>query len=173
MALRPLTEQEKLDIEVGKMIRRVASNPKTRRPLYQSLKAVDPNVRWPDQDIEDFKADWAKKEKDKELREQAKKHQETMESQRAALVQNYDEEHVKKIEKLMQKHGLYDYELGAKLYNAESPMPQQHGQEAARGTRWEMPSDKELINNPAKWANDMAYKTIAEFRANRGIRAGQ
>lgn len=171
MALRPLTEAEKLDIEVGKMMRRVAANPKTRRQVYQTLKQADPSVRWPDQDIEDFKEEWLKKQDEERIARKAAEDKAEMEKQRATFLERYGEEDLKKIEKLMEKHAIFDYEVAAKLYAAEAPPPTQ-GNEAygsAGSTRWEMPSDKELLDNPTKWADKMARQTIAEFRQQRGL----
>ena len=39
MALRPLTNEEKMNIEMGRMLRGVAADPKTRRDLYDSIQA--------------------------------------------------------------------------------------------------------------------------------------
>lgn len=169
MPLRPLTEQEKLDIEFGRMLRRVAGNPKTRRDLYHTIKKAEPDTRWADQEIEDFKEQFKKEEEEKRIKRQAAEAQEKMQAQKAALEKVYDADSIKKIEALMEKHGIFDYELGAKLYNAEAPAPAPANEMAPGSSRWEMPSDKELIDNPAKWANQMAHKTIAEFRQARGL----
>lgn len=168
MPLRPMTEQEKLDIEVGKMMRRVAAQPKVRRQLYQTLKAVDPNVRWPDQEMQDFKEQFYATERAKAEKLAADKAKAEMEEQRSGLVKRFDEVHVKKIEKLMEKHGIYDYDLGARLYAAEAPPPDATTDYSSRN-RWTMPTDKELIDNPSKWANEMAHKVIGEFRSQRGL----
>ena len=81
----------------------------------------------------------------------------------------YDEDTVKKIEDLMQKKGISDYEDGRILYAALNPPPAntKPSNETPPGATWELPAFAEYSKDPNKAARNNAYAVIDEFRRRR------
>jgi len=163
MSLRPISEEEKMYLEAGRSMAKIANDPKTRGDLYRALKKADPTVKWPDQDFEEFKAEWRAEQEEKEIKRENDRRKKEMEDQREVLVKRLGEPLTKKIEALMERHGLADYALGAKLYAAENP-PTPTSQSQPDSNRWQMPTDEKLLKDPSAWANEMAHQVIGEFR---------
>ena len=91
--------------------------------------------------------------------------QENLERQRNQLItKGYSEEDVKKIEtEVMQKHGISDYSVAAKVFDADQPAPQPSYE--IRGKRpWKAESLKRFMENPKDTAREVAQETIAEMR---------
>ena len=81
----------------------------------------------------------------------------------------YDEDTVKKIEDLMQKKGISDYEDGRILYAAINPPAntKPSNEPTPPGATWEMPAFAEYAKDPNKAARNNAYAVIDEFRRRR------
>ena len=81
----------------------------------------------------------------------------------------YDEDTVKKIEELMQKKGISDYEDGRILYAALNPPPAntKPSENPPPGATWELPEFAEYSKNPAAAARNRAFAVIDEFRRKR------
>jgi hypothetical protein len=118
---------------------------------------------------EDIREEMAAEEEKKEIDRENARQKRRMEDQRRALAKDYDEDGVKAIETLMEKHGIHDYEVGRKLYAAEAPTMGDRNEAPSSSSRWDMPTDKELLADPSKWANQMAEQTIRELRQQHGI----
>jgi len=166
--LRPLTEAEKTDIELGRLLGKLTAHPTTRREAYQLLKKANPNLPFPDQDLEDYKQQEAVRRQKEEFERAQAAALAALEAGRARLRERFSDEHVKAIEALMTKHGIADYEIGAKLWAAEAGegdyMPSN-----PQGQTYTMPSDKDLLADPRKWATDQAAKVIDEFKREKRL----
>jgi hypothetical protein len=81
----------------------------------------------------------------------------------------YSEDDVKKIEALMEKKGLTDYDDAAILYAATLPPTntKPENQPTPQGATWEMPEFAEFAKDPNKAARSRAYQVIDEFRRKR------
>jgi len=127
---------------------------------------------------EKFQA-FRKEQEDRELEHQKQEVIARLNKQRSGLLtggvdgagRKYSEDDVKKIEDLMSRKGISDYDDGATLYAATLP-PVEPGQGGAppiaHGQRWEIPGLKEYAKNPAKAANDRAHQVVAELIRKRG-----
>jgi hypothetical protein len=165
MTLRPITEEEKQALEIGRMMRQIANDPKTRADTYKLVKKAHPQARWLDQELEDFKANFTKEQEDKAIKAEAAKRVAEQADERERLLKRVGEPTLKKIETLMEQHGIYSYEIGAKLYQADNPPTQNgNGNSYPDSSRWSMPSDEKLLKDPSAWANEMAHRVIGEFR---------
>ena len=81
----------------------------------------------------------------------------------------YDEDTVKKIEELMQKKGISDYEDGRILYAALNPPAntKPSNEPTPPGATWELPAFAEYAKDPNKAARNNAYAVIDEFSRRR------
>ena len=93
-----------------------------------------------------------------------------MEAQRARLLEGeeggrrYSEDDIKKIEDLMQKKGLIDYEDGATLWAATEPQPGPLDEDPVRSSTWEIPQFARFKDDPAKASKEIAYEVIREIQ---------
>jgi hypothetical protein len=167
--LRPLTDEERTEIELGRLLKRLSTNPQTRRDVTKLIKKAHPAARFPDQDLEDYKEAEAARREAEKIERDRKEVMDRLESQRKALLNRYSEDNLKEIEALMQKHGIADYEVGAKLYASEAA-PTTGRSSSPQGQTWTMPGDKDLLADPRKWATDQASNIIEEFRRSPNFR---
>lgn len=80
----------------------------------------------------------------------------------------YSEEDVGKIEALMQKKGISDYEDGATLYAATLPPPEPPSQiPVTHGTTYEFPDLDRFGKDPVKASREIAGQVIGEFMRKR------
>lgn len=152
--------------ELGKLALKVANNPKTRRQFLKAVKEVEPDRRFPDQDVEDLREE-VRAELDNERQERERERlAERLEAQRQGLLGRFTEEQIQDIEKtVMPKYGISDYEAAAKIYGADLAPALPTHQQSRPGANWELPNFEGLHKDPAKAARDMAYKVIDEMRS--------
>jgi hypothetical protein len=147
-------------LQKSKLLDDLYANPKTKGPLLQILKEQRPDLSIPEVD-----APRAVKEAiAPELDEVRKTNQELK-----GMVAK---------EKAMRKHGINEDELSSLLENEVKRDGVQNLDTAVELARYraaskprnpqqspvELPNAKDLFGNPAQWARNEAYKTIAEFR---------
>jgi hypothetical protein len=162
--LYDLTHDEKHRAKVGKLI-------KEARPDSPHAKAFK------DVELEDRLSAFEQQQEQRELEGQRKAIVARMEAQRARLLvgddeggRKYSEDDIKKIEELMEKKGLTDYEDGAALYSATVPQPGPLDDDPIRGSTWEFPQFDKFKDNPAKASKEVAYEVIRELRQKQRAR---
>jgi len=81
----------------------------------------------------------------------------------------YDEDTVKKIEELMQKKGISDYEDGRILYAAMNPAEntKPSNMPPAHGTTWELPEFAKFGKDPVRASREVAQDVIGELMRKR------
>ena len=147
----------------------LANDPETRPMVNKKTKVRGSPMM--DVELADMKAEMRKEFEDRDQKSQQEKIKRQLETQRNGLIdRGYKEEDVSKIETdYMQKHGIGDYDLAAKLYAADQK-PADPSYEIQTRT-WQMPNfTKEQIMNPKELdrrAREGAYQTLAEMRAKR------
>jgi hypothetical protein len=167
--------------ELGDLLHELTHDKKTRTAIGKIIKQAKPDsphaAAFADVEIEDrFEAFKAEQEK-KDLERQQQDMLRQMNAKRAALLvggpdgqgRKYSEEDLKKIEDLMQKKGIADYDDGATLYAATLPPvdPSPPSEIAPHGATWEFPEFAKFADNPAKAARDTAHQIIGEFMRKR------
>ena len=82
---------------------------------------------------------------------------------------NHDEDAVSKIEALMQKKGITDYEDGRILYAATLPpeSPKPPADLAPHGATWEFPEWSTFGKDPVKASRNIAHQVISEFQQRK------
>lgn len=165
MTLRPMTQAERDALAMGNLMRKLAANPKTRGPLINLVTSQDPSAarHFPDHQVEQLRRQIIADKQKEKLEREAAETKSKLEAKRKDLLDRYGEDNVKGIETLMEKHGLHDYDLGARLYSAENNQGSAR-LEPPRSSRWTMPDDKKLLENPSDWANETAHTVINELR---------
>lgn len=152
--------------QLAELATTLAHNPKTRRQFVSLVREVDPTKRFLDVEAEELKetvtAEFAKRDAAAEKA----KIEAAQEAARHALTSRYSEDDIKKIEEGMTKHGIADYEVGAKLYAADAVMANPRPE--PRSQTWEMPKMTAAdVQNPSKYALNNAYAVIDEFRGRK------
>lgn len=153
----------------------LSHNKETRREFGKLVKKAKPESphanAFSDVDVDEkFEKFVSDREKEK-IEEQQARVVERMNKQRAKLMdgengRKYSEDDVKKIEALMEKKGIIDYEDGAILYAATLP-PENLRPERdipKHGSTWELPEFATFGKDPVKASRDVAYQVIDEFQ---------
>jgi len=156
------------DKYLANLLTKLTEDPRTRRRVLQAVKELEPNLRFPDQDVQDLREEFeAKLAEDRQKRE-SETIRARLEADRQRLADRYDDETIRKIETdVMQKHGIADYEVAAKVYAADLPPERPERDDTRHGATWELPSFDEYFENPMKTARANAYRTIDELRGKR------
>jgi hypothetical protein len=168
--------------ELGDLLHELTHDKKTRKIIAKAIKDAKPDsphaAAFSDVDVEDRFETFKREQEEAAIKRQQEDIMRRMNERRAALLtggpdgngRKYAEDDVKKIEDLMQKKGLTDYDDGATLYAATlPPVDPKPGAEipAQHGSTWEFPEWAEYAANPNKAARDGAYQDIAEFMRKR------
>lgn len=180
-----MAEAVKLDPNVAADLARLAldlsHNKETRREFGKLVKRAKPDsphaAAFADVDLEDkfeaFQADQAAKElksqQDAVLRRMNDQRSRLLNGDESGAARKYSEEDVTKIEALMQKKGITDYEDAAVLYAATLPpeSPQPPSDLPKHGATWEFPEWATFGKDPVKASRDVAHQVISEFQRKR------
>lgn len=168
--------------ELGDLLHELTHDKKTRKAIAAAIKTIKPDsphaAAFADVDVEDRFETFKREQEEAALKRQQDDLLARMNAKRAALLtggpdgsgRKYGEDDVKKIEELMQKKGITDYDDGATLYAATLPpldpkpgvdLPVQHG------ATWEFPEWAKFGPNPDKAARETATSVITEFMRKR------
>ena len=154
---------------------------KTRKAFAKIVREAKPDsphaAAFADVEVEDRFEAFQRAQEEKDIKRQQDAIVERMNVRRQALLngdestgRKYSEDDVKKIEALMEKKGLTDYDDAAILYAATLPPENAKPQNmpTRQGSTWEMPEEsKHLFANGSKGHLDLAYKVIDEFNRKR------
>jgi hypothetical protein len=156
-------------IELGRLAAQIGNNPKTRRTFMKALKEIDPDryARFPDQKLEDKLEELDQARETEKIEREAEKLQVRRQAQRDSLAHRYSEEDIGKIEALMQANGLVDYEVGAKIYAADTRPASPNAEIPRPSATWTLPTFEGLAKDPANAARNHAYAVIDELRKQR------
>jgi hypothetical protein len=161
---------------------KLSHDPKTRKVIAKAVKEGAPDSPhakvFTDVEISDQFESFKAEQEQRELKKQQDEMLARMNAKRSALLtggpdgsgRKYAEDDIKKIEDLMQRKGITDYEDGATLYAATLPPidnlpsdvpPAQHG------ATWEFPEWGKFGADPVKASRDTATSVISEFMRKR------
>jgi hypothetical protein len=153
---------------------------KTRKAFAKIVREAKPDsphaAAFADVEVEDKFEAFQRAQEEKEIKREQAVIVARMNEQRQRLLsgdeaggRKYSEDDVKKIEALMEKKGLTDYEDAAVLYAATLPPEntKPSNEPLPQGATWEMPQFAEYAKDPNKAARNNAYAVIDEFRRKR------
>jgi hypothetical protein len=169
------------------LLDKLSNNPKTRKQLLQLLKTNDPETPIPELDIaeplqtdlQQFKSEVGNSLQElKELFESDSRKrsiEDTINSERRKLRKaGWDDEGISKVEDLMQKRGLTDYEAAAALVEKQMPRPDpmEPGDVLDRGWNITTPDDTStdhqlLLKDPIAFQRAEIQRFLKEKRAAR------
>jgi len=156
--------------QLAELALKVSANKDTRKGFLDAVKKVEPNMRFPSQEVDDLRSEMTEREENSKLEREREKTEQRLTAQRQKLIDSrgFTEESIKEVEEVMTKYGITDYEAGADLYAARKPAAPPP---EASGT-WDFPtigntSIPDLIANPVKAARDEAFKVISEIKRGR------
>lgn len=168
--------------DLGALLHELSHNPKTRKAIAKAIKTAKPDSphaqAFKDVEVEDRFEEFRTEQEQKELKRAQDAMLAQMNQKRAALItggsdgsgRKYAEDDVKKIEELMQRKGISDYEDGATLYAATlPPIDRQPSEEdiPQHGATWEFPRWNDFGADPVKASRNEAHLAISEFMRKR------
>lgn len=168
--------------DLADLFHELSQNKDTRKIVAQAVKKLKPDsphaMAFADIDQDDKFEAFRKEQADAELKRQHDLILERMNAKRTALLtggpdgagRKYGEDDVKKIEELMQRKGITDYDDGATLYAATlPPVDPRPGEEipVAHGTTWEFPRWSDFGADPVAASRKEATAAITELMRKR------
>ena len=161
--------------ELRELFLKLAHDKKTRKTIAKAIREIAPDSKhaaaFADVDVEDKFEAFKREQEEAAIKRQQDEMLAQMNLKRTRLLngdssgRKYSEDDVKKIEELMTKKGISDYEDGATLYAATLPPvePNLDNEPPQHGATWEMPEFAKFGNDPTKAARDTAHQVIGEF----------
>lgn len=152
--------------ELSDLTIKVANDPTTRRGYADLVNKIEPGRKFHDVEAQRLEEKLEKRFEKQEADRKASEALSRLEAQKSSLKERYDDKALGEIESLMEKLGVGDYEVGARIYAAET--------KAANPTytqndhQWKMPDiDMKDFGNLKQMAQAEAYKVIDEIKRNR------
>jgi hypothetical protein len=157
----------------------LSQDPKTRKEIGRLVRKARPDtphaMAFKDVEIEERFESFEEQQTAKDLKRQQDEVLARMNAQRARLLtaedggRQYSEDDVKKIEALMQRKGISDYEDGATLYAATLPPvdPRPGDEPPQHGSTWEFPRWSDFGADPIKASRNEAHQAITELIRKR------
>ena len=151
-------------LAAGRLAIALGRNKETGRPFRALVKKIDPTRTFPADDVADLREELA--ERDRKTKEKADHDRviNAIEAQRKNVAGRYTDDEMKEIDKIMEKAGLTDYEIGEELYLSRRKPAAARDAALSNGRTWEFPQADGLFENPQKWATDEAVKVIDEIK---------
>lgn len=168
--------------DLADLFHELSQNKDTRKIVAQAVKKLKPDsphaMAFADVDQEDRFEAFKREQEETALKRQQDEILARMNAKRSALLtggpdgsgRKYGEDDVKKIEELMQRKGITDYDDGATLYAATlPPVDPRPGEEipVAHGTTWEFPRWAEFGSDPIGASRKEANLAITELIRKR------
>lgn len=167
--------------DLANLFYQLSQDPKTRKEIGKLVRKARPDtphaMAFKDVEIEERFETFEERQAAKELERQNSDILSRMNAQRSRLLtgsedggRQYSEDDVKKIEALMQKKGISDYEDGATLYAATlPPVDPRPGDEPIpqHGSTWEFPRWSDFGADPIKASRNEAHQAITELMRKR------
>lgn len=152
--------------QLAKLATDLANNPKTRKQFVGLVKEIDPSKRFADVEVDDLREEM-KRERELEKQETAKqKMLDKLEAQKTSLKDRYDDAAIGEIEKTMEKLGISDYDVGARIYAAETK-PAKPTYEV-QDHRWSLPNiEMKDFGNLEQISRAKAYQAIDDIQRAR------
>lgn len=168
--------------DLADLFHELSQNKETRGIVAKAVRKLKPDsphaMAFKDVELDERFESFEQKQAEERMERQRQDMLDRMNRQRQRLLtggddgegRKYGEDDVKKIEELMQKKGITDYEDGATLYAATLPpvemnpnleLPTQHG------ATWEFPEWAKFGPDPVKASRDAAHTVITEFMRKR------
>lgn len=177
--LKPLDPNVAQDL--GRLLLDLSHDKKTRKALGKLVKEAKPDsphaAAFADVEIEDKFEAFERKQEEAKIQTQRDAILARMNTQRSSLItggadgagRKYSEDDVKKIETLMEKKGITDYDDGAAIYAAT--LPPEHSKPSieppTHGSTWEFPEWATFGPDPVKASRNIAHQVISEFQQRK------
>ena len=170
--------------DLADLFYKLSHDKKTRKAVAKAVKEIAPDsphaAAFSDVEVDDKFEAFKQEQAERDTKAQQEAILARMNMQRNRLLtggdeegaRKYSEDDVKKIEALMQKKGITDYDDGAVLYAStlppNDPRPGDKDIPPAHGATWEFPEWGKFGKDPTSAARDTAHTVITEFmRAKR------
>lgn len=160
--------------QIAELIAKISADPATRKTVIKAIKHVEPKWEVPaDIAVDDLREETRAQLDAMRQENESRRIRDELERKRKSIADRYGEDSVKEIEtNIMEKHGIVDYDVAARLYAAEQPPPDRERrarEDSRHGATWELPQIDlaAYMANPRKAALDEAYKVVDELRGRR------
>jgi hypothetical protein len=161
--------------KLGDLLLKLRSNPKTAKTVAKAIQELDPAIRFPDVEHDELREYVDKRLQEAEEQREREELERRLAMQRRKVMEGFgpdpetQKKHIERVEQLMKKYNLFDYEAAAKLYAAENPPPPPKPERPS--ANWEAPKTKELFENLLGYEREQAYRVIDELAAARKARS--
>lgn len=168
--------------DLADLFHELSQNKETRGIVAKAVRKLHPDsphaMAFKDVELDERFESFEQKQAEAAMERQRQDMLDRMNRQRLSLMtggpdgqgRRYEEDDVKKIEALMQKKGITDYEDGATLYAATLPpveMNPNPNVPTPHGATWEFPDWAAFAPDPNKAARDTATSMITDFMRKR------
>lgn len=171
-SLEALSVEQRQDLSLAKLTRKLLSNPDTRGQVQRLLTKADENLKFPELDLQD-----KLREVEQKAQEQVEAAQADTKKLRAEIKQRelHEKIHaagleVKPVVDLMEKHGLAptDENYAMAIEVLSSRQSQQLAESSAQDFPVaETPETKDMWRDPEKWRAGQAEKVLREIRGSK------
>jgi hypothetical protein len=169
-SLENLTSDQRAELNIGRLTRKLLTDPETREDTAKLLKKADSNLQFPDITAKEE----ARKALDKQREDIAELERKLLERDARDAISKQHQRikdaglDVKMVTELMEKHGIPPTEDG---YGIVMELVQSRQQLAEPTTEqlqpFRIPDVKEMWNDPVKWREEQGYKVLNEMIAGR------
>lgn len=165
--------------ELGKLLFELGHGKESREDIGRVIRKHKPDsphaAAFADIEMKERQEAWEKKQEEERQKQKQEEFAARLTAQRQRLIdgdeggRKYTEDDVKKIEALMEKKGVFDYEDGAVLYSATlPPITRPEDEPPAPNSRtWEIPDFERYAKDPNRAAQETAYAMIRDFSRQR------
>ncbi len=152
--------------QLAKLATDLANNPKTRKGFTKLVREIDPSKRFPDVETDEIREEMRKEFETRDADRKKEAALAKIEAQKNGLKSRYDDKAIGEIEALMEKLGISDYDIAARLYASEiAAATPRSGEYVEDDHKWSLPKfDVKDIPNLTQNARANAYKALDEVR---------
>jgi hypothetical protein len=157
------TPEQRTHRELAELMIGLSNDEKVGKIVKRRITELNPTRRFADVEADDLRAELNTFKAETKAERDQEKALARQEAARHALTSRYGDEDIAKIEELMTANGLGDYELGARLYAAETtPARPTH---ETKSQTWKAPSIKlNELDNLNNSTLDKAYAVVDQLR---------
>lgn len=158
MADDPETERA-----LGRLMKKIGMNAKTRPLVVQAIRTIDPNARFPDIEAKETRDYVDQRFEEENEKRQNKAAEAQLERQRRQVADQYGEDKLPEIEKYMVDNGVPNYSVAAKAWGADNK-PAMPNNMPRPSEPWQQPPNiKDLLQNGKSIAYKNAYSAIDDI----------
>lgn len=162
MADDPETERA-----MGRLLKKIGMNPKTRPMVVQAIRTVDPNARFPDIEAKETRDYVDQRFEEEDTKREQTRQTNALARERRQVAEQFGDENLPAIEKYMIDNGVPNYQVAAKAWGADN-RPAMPNNMPRPAEPWQQPPNmKDLLANRKDISFKNAYAAIDDIHKMR------